>query len=165
MFNSVPISSRCHELYWPKCTEQWCSHISQNGTFVMASQVNCVITRGHMIAYISDVLCSYLFVLCVNYSGECGHEAHVCVWLNVLLFFPYYLSLTFFNIGVTGHSGWLQTQYQCLNIYWLRRKQHMATRWYSWTCGQNAVIDIGRWNTKSRLLPLAALASYLYDRY
>ena len=117
----------------------------------MASQVNCVITRGHMIAYISDVLCSYLFVLCVNYSGECGHEAHVCVWLNVLLFFPYYLSLTFFNIGVTGHSGWLQTQYQCLNIYWLRRKQHMATRWYSWTCGQNAVIDTGRQNTKYKM--------------
>ena len=45
--------------------------------------------------------------------------------------------------SVTGRGGLLQTQYKCLNIYWLRRRQHMATRQFSRTCGQNAVIDTG----------------------
>ena len=47
--------------------------------------------------------------------------------------------------------------------FYLLWRQHVATRWFSRTCGRNAVMDPGQWNTKSRWLSPAALASYLYQ--
>ena len=55
----------------------------------------------------------------------------------------------------------LQTQNRCFTVYLLWR-QHVATRRSSRTCGRNTLMDPGQRNTKSRWLPPAALASYLY---
>ena len=59
-----------------------------------------------------------------------------------------------------GRNG-LQSQNKCFTIYWLWR-QHVATRWFSRTCGWNVVMDPGQRNSNSRWLPPAALASYIY---
>ena len=61
---------------------------------------------------------------------------------------------------MTGGGGRIQTQYKCLTIDLLWRRQHVATRRFLWTCARNTVIDTGRRNTKSRWLPPAAFASY-----
>ena len=86
------------------------------------SQLMCLLWR--LTVFFSYV--SFFFLFCIKLTGKCIGQVWAVLSSSMVIGGGCFCFCCCLFMCVTGGGEWLQTQYKCVNIYWLGRK-HAVT--------------------------------------